>query len=159
MLYASAPGVLLASSGAVCSLTREKNYEAEPDATWTRLLSSGRIVAIRTGSPGLDYDLSFELGGVPEPIRATVGATARFPFQVAGQRIEVHDGYAALCWGDPDYECERVPFADGDYNVQAVWTPSTAQNCMAIRFYFEETRSFPAACMGFADLLFRSSRA
>ena len=107
---------------------------------------------LSTGSPGLDYVLSFDLGG--RAIEATSEAidTAEFQLDVRGDTLVVCDGYQAECWGDTDYAKAEVRVPSGLYGVVAAYLPHERHGHMRIHFSLSPAKKKLAKPQGWINL-------
>src|SRR5262245_46788161 len=86
-LYASAPGLMIHSPDAVSEFIAGEVYTDDLGSRRTpagRLVGEARIVMLSTGSPGLEYVLSFDLGEAPSEITSKAIATTEFQLDVRG---------------------------------------------------------------------------
>lgn len=154
-LYASAPGLMIHSPDAVSEFIAGESYTDDLGSRRTpagRLVGDARIVMLSTGSPGLDYMLSFHLGEPPTDVASEALDTAEFQLDVRGDTLVVRDGYQAEYWGDPDYAKVEVPVPSGLYGVVASYLPHEQHGHMRIHLFLSPAKKKLAKPQGWINL-------
>ena len=142
-LYASAPGVMISSPGALAQLEpgvdHQRQHEAE-HGTAHDLFGTHRLVCLGTGSPQLYYD--FVVHERPPSAAERTGAVAfeSFDLEVLAGGLVIRDGYDLLEW-EPVTEYQRTfPLEAGSYHVTALFVRvDAADEGMRIALFFAST--------------------
>jgi len=145
------PGFLLHSPSAVASFVDGQAYYPAPEEV-EELFATGRFAVVSTGSPELDYVVRLASGSPSAADVKRARAKARFLFRVTDGEIVVRDGYALNEWGQGGYACEAVPFADGEYQVDALWIRSEKYCEMPVELYFSPRAFKRIKGTGWTDL-------
>ncbi len=145
------PGFLLHSPSAVASFVDGQAYYPPPKEV-AELFATGRFAVVSTGSPELDYVVRVQSGPPSAQDEKRSRAQTRFLFRVTDGELVVRDGYALNTWGRDGYACESVPFADGEYQIDALWIPSETYCEMPVELYFTPHAFERVNGSGWADL-------
>lgn len=159
-LYASGPGLLLHSPSAAGVFQDGVNYADRllpGEGAIGEALSSGRVVLLSTGSPGLEYSVEFSDTRSNDVSEQDVLSSVKFSLAVTDGQLLVRDGYVTTRWGDPGYAVEAVPLQNGFYDVDARWLRSERHGHMRIQLILHLTDVPPTDCPGWVDLDFEAS--
>jgi hypothetical protein len=135
-IYASCPGLLIAGSEVMGVLATTKDIEHSQTIV-NKLNETQRMVAIRTGSPQLDYQIHVYAGRIPDSEQGALVAKRFFGLRVDGGEVVIVDGYW-LEYLSEDYERASVPIADGYYQVEIGWSRATRHACMVLHLGFQQ---------------------
>jgi len=142
-IYAAGLGLLFSSPEPLHSLVEGKNYSgsSDPGNALSKLYDDQRMFLLATGSPELDYVISFyETNKSSYPHEAMI-EEIQAGIEIVGGSLVIRDGYDLLDWEPAvDYAVE-IPIEDGYYRLTIGWSHSGKNSTMNLHILAQKSDS------------------